>query len=302
MNFKRVLTEDEYILSTKNKYTTISVGGLEKGTDVKDMTVRDALNEVLFPYVAPTFNNMELTISESTLYNNESTITLLKNGTMNVPLIKYGVNELPYPQFKLGDLTVKINSGSEKLSRIILRITTGTQTPIEFSLGDITFANDVYTITSHIGTGYPAPVSFDSNNKIYFDIDVIDAKNTTKFDKRLIINAYYPYFYSSFTNTELNNMVFSQSDTNTTRWMTGTSAYTKGKTFEIPKSDTPKRSTVAIQSTAYNSDTIKIKDPNNFTQTWNRIANINYSTGYNYNIYAISDPSITTNDTIYTFA
>lgn len=67
---QKIILENDIILSKTEKHPIVNVGGITTEDNIANMTVKDILNEMLFPYIAPEIKGY--TFSTSTQYKNNN--------------------------------------------------------------------------------------------------------------------------------------------------------------------------------------------------------------------------------------
>lgn len=160
---------DNFILSGT---TTMTIGGINKGKTYENATIQNVLTDLLFPYVAPSFNSL-------TLYNaSNSTVSTTHEYGTSVVVAKFK------PSFTLG-------------SKAITSIKVGTSSG----------GSDLYSNTSaSSGSTYNLTTtkSYDGkttgSNRIYCTISDGDP-NGVKSGWATVTFSYYPYAYVSSSNT-----------------------------------------------------------------------------------------------------
>lgn len=177
----------------ENSVVPVTLGGIEAGTNLNDLSVQDVLSKLLFPYIAPVIS-----------------ASITKNPNKNT--CEYG------EQIVISKITCNVTKKSEKItnisfldsSSILKQITSGVENGGNFTY---TFTEPVI-ITSNL-----------SNNR--FRVSVTDSSTKTIYANTSNINFYYPYYFGI---VEENQVITSDSFANFTKKIeakgTKTNSYT----------------------------------------------------------------------------
>lgn len=160
INLDDYYTKDDLTFD-ENSVVPVTLGGIEAGTNLNDLSVQDVLSKLLFPYIAPVI-----------------TASITKNPNKNT--YEYG------EQVLISKITCNVTKKTEKItnisfldsSNILKQITSGVENGGNFTY---TFTEPVI-ITSNL-----------SNSR--FRVTVTDSSTKTIYANTSNINFYYPYYF-----------------------------------------------------------------------------------------------------------